>query len=134
MKADTVEVPIPPSANHLWRSVTVEKKNQKIKVIKTEAYTAWMDVAVLTMRCGLSKVRAYPVGIRVTVVGGAGWRANRDLSNAYKAVEDAVRHAGIIEDDNTRFVRRVEMEFVEGGGKAKCLVTVFPLPAEGGAS
>lgn len=127
----TVEVPIPPSTNHLWRVV---RRGGKARVIKSAHYRQWLDVAVLAFRLQLRRVRG-PARLEMVVVGGKGWRSNRDLSNTLKAVEDALVAAGILEDDSTKFVVETRQRFIPGGGLAKCFVGVGPageFKSEGG--
>lgn len=109
-----VEVPVPPSANHLWRTVSRTNRRgvRKTFVTKTPKYKDWLEEAVLLLRCGLSRPQQYPVGVRIVIRGGKGWDARRDLDNATKALIDAVKHSGRIPDDSTEFVTRIELEFV----------------------
>lgn len=123
-----VEVPIPPSMNHLWRAV---RRGGKVRVIRSRHYRSWLDVAILAFRRGLTRVRG-PALVEVVIVGGKGWRANRDLSNTYKATEDALVAAGVLEDDSTQYVTEIRQRFVPGGGLARCFVSVLPATVEDG--
>jgi Holliday junction resolvase RusA-like endonuclease len=51
------------------------------------------------------------VGVRVVIIGGKGWRSNRDLDNTLKPILDLLRYLDIIEEDNTGIVRRIEVTF-----------------------
>jgi Holliday junction resolvase RusA-like endonuclease len=121
-----VEVPIPPSANHLWRTV---RGRRRVRVILSASYRKWLDVAVPLLRIQMDQVKEYPVAILVEIKGGKGWRKNRDCSNAIKAVEDAVKHAGRIVDDNTDYVQGVLAYYVPPdrvGSLARCRVKWVP--------
>ena len=110
----SAEVPIPPSANHLWRAVSRMNRRgiRKTFVTKTLRYKHWLEEAVLLLRCGLSKPRSYPVGVRIAIRGGKGWDVRRDLDNATKALVDAIKHADRIPDDSTEYVDRIELEYI----------------------
>lgn len=117
----TVEMPVPPSANHLWRSV---RTRRGVKVIKRDRYAAWLNTAVMLLRVGMAPV-AGPVRVLVTIRGGKGWPANRDIDNAIKGPIDALRHARRIDGDTCRTVKRAAVEYREPDGRpATCYVTV----------
>lgn len=105
---DGVELPIPPSVNGLWRAL---RRAGKTRVIRSRAYTSWLEQAVLLLRFQLPKATAYPVRVTVTIHRGKGWRSNRDLDNAYKAVSDALVHAERLADDDGDHVAEVVMRF-----------------------
>lgn len=122
----TVEVPIPPSTNHLWRVVRHQRGRRagQATVAKSRQYSSWLEVAVMLLRLGLPRM-AGAVGVTVTIRGGEGWDVSRrDLDNTIKAVCDALVHAGRIPDDTTRFVTRIELRYTptEPGRQAGCLV------------
>lgn len=122
--ANAVEVPIPPSANNLWRTVM---RGGRPRTIRTPEYESWLAVATAKMRVGLTRAEAYPVRVTVEITGGKGWRANRDLGNVDKATEDALKHAEIIVDDSVKYVTEVVLRFRPGAGAAKCVVSVDPV-------
>lgn len=99
---DTVSLPIPPSANQLWRSA---RTSDGVKVYKSKEYSQWLEVAVMLCKMGLDK-RTEPAEIKLHVIGGKGWRKNRDLGNIEKASTDCLKHAGVIADDNTDYVQK----------------------------
>jgi Holliday junction resolvase RusA-like endonuclease len=105
---NTVDLPIPPSTNHLWKSV---HRNGRTRVVLTPEYEAWKSEAVLLVRTSLARVAHYPVVIRVVVYGGKGWRANRDIDNVLKPILDSLVTAERIAGDDTRYVREVVATF-----------------------
>ena len=113
-----VEVPVPPSTNNLYANAG--KKGR----IKSAAYKAWQEQASFCLM-GLS-VPPGPWSIRYTVCAGKGWPENRDLGNAEKPLTDLLVAAGLIEDDCTRYVRRVSVDYdpTEGGPKTIALVRI----------
>lgn len=126
-----VELPVPPSANHLWRSVR-SGRGGKVRVIAAENYRRWLGVAVPLLRLTAPAVRGR-VAVLVAIVGGSGFKVSRDLDNCNKGVLDALRHAGVIDGDDVRVVRRVVAEYRDGaGGPARCEVTVTPWAGGGG--
>ena len=121
-----VEIPIPPSTNHLWRIVKHHrgKRAGQAALAKTQHYESWLEVAVMLLRLGLPRMVG-EVGVSVTIRGGDGWDVGRrDLDNTIKAVCDALRHAGRIPDDTTEYVTRIELRYTppEPGRQAVCLV------------
>lgn len=125
---DTVSLPIPPSANQLWCSA---RTSDGVKVYKSKEYSQWLEVAVMLCRVGLSK-QTQPIELRLNIVGGKGWRKGRDLDNSAKAAGDCLKHAGILIDDNTDYVRRIVIEYtppVKKSDDAKLWVSIKPFVA-----
>lgn len=125
---DTVSLPIPPSANQLWRSA---RTPNGVKVYKSDKYSQWLEVAVMLCKVGLDK-RTEPVEIRLSIHDGKGWRKGRDLDNVSKAAGDCLKHAGILIDDNTDYVKRIVIEYVSRVKKtddAKLCVSIKPFVA-----
>lgn len=123
-----VEVPIPPSTNALWRAVRNRGPGAKVKVVKSAAYRAWTDAAVMLLRLGLPVARS-PVAVRVVITGGKGWAAKRDIDNAVKAVLDAVKLAGRVPDDDCERVTDVYAVYLPpkaNGAAARCEVSFLP--------
>lgn len=117
-------VPVPPSTNALWRAIRTARG--RVKVVRSRGYARWRESAVALMRLALP-VPVPPVGVRITVRGGKGWVARRDLDNVIKAVIDALKDAGRIADDSTAVVTAVTAVFappVVGLG-AGCEVCFF---------
>lgn len=116
------DIPVPPSANHLWRTAHYQEK--KTRVYLSRPYKEWLRVAVPLLSAGLPRFVG-PVSIGLTIHRGPGWRRDRDLSNSFKAAEDALRHAGVIEDDSTEYVQHIVMRFGDRfAQKAYCTITV----------
>lgn len=123
-----LEIPIPPSANQLWR-VARRRGRGKARVIPTVKYAEWLKVAVPLIKRSMPKAAIFPIKITIEVTGGKGWRQGRDISNAIKATEDAIKHAGIIPDDNTDYVVEVNAIYFEPmkpKQQARCLIKHGP--------
>lgn len=121
-----VELPVPPSANHLWRVVLTRKGNAA--VARKDAYVSWIESATIRLRLDMPKVEPadYPVAVRITVLRGKGWDRRRDLDNCVKAILDALRKAERIEDDRGDYVTEVSIRFGPDAATACVLVTVEP--------
>jgi Holliday junction resolvase RusA-like endonuclease len=118
-----VSLPIPPSTNHLWRVVSR-------RVVRSRRYAAWRGQAADLLRMQLPRVTRYPVAVQVTIHGGRGWRADRDLDNVLKAVLDALVASERLVDDSTQYVRSVRLDYrppADTTADAACLVSVEAL-------
>jgi Holliday junction resolvase RusA-like endonuclease len=54
------------------------------------------------------------VRVSVEIIGGKGWRKNRDLDNCLKAILDILQHKGIILDDGCETVTSVAIRYTPG--------------------
>lgn len=100
----SVELPIPPSANHLWIVA-------RGRLIQSRQYKSWLSVAIPLCRVGLPYF-ANPVEIAVMIQGGKGWRSNRDLDNCLKPIIDAIKHASRIKDDSCHYVTGASVRYM----------------------
>lgn len=121
-RVQSVQIPIPPSVNDL--TATVWRGKGRASRVKTAAQREFLTKAEHAIRLGMKPVTAYPVHVSVTVIGGKGFPASRDVSNAIKAAEDALVQAGIIENDSREFVRKSGAEFIQATGPAICFLEV----------
>lgn len=113
-----ITVPPPPSANHIWRT------GRRGRHYRSRNYETWVRLCTLTCR---AQPVACPVVVRIAIHGGKGWRATRDVDNAIKPIVDLLRHLGVIPDDTTEQVRRIEVEYhppQRRGDAARCVVEV----------
>ena len=99
--ADTVFVPIPPSANNLFATVRGRR-------VKSKAYKAWLAEAV-PMLTALAGPESYPCELRYSVFGPM--HGNRDLANLEKPLSDALVAAGCIPDDKIKYVTGVQLRY-----------------------
>lgn len=95
-RVDEIELPVPPSANHIWR--VAGKRN-----VKSRVYADWLDESVPFLRHHFRRFDG-PVEIYLTVVGIP---TNSDLDNRIKPTVDALVQAGVIPTDNCSVVKRV---------------------------
>lgn len=99
-----IELPLPPSGNNLFAN------NRRGGRFKTEAYQAWLSEAVplihfaATGRDGLGQLTGQPARVSgpyaLHMQAGKPDKRKRDLGNLWKALEDALRAGGVIEDDS----------------------------------
>jgi len=102
MNAVALILPWPPTVNHYWKHAAYKTKQGAAKAVtyvgeQGEAYRNAVRVLVLGERVPRGvlsgklavKAFAYPPDHR-----------KRDLDNAWKAVLDSVKYAGVIEDDS----------------------------------
>lgn len=114
------EIPIPPSANRLWRIFGS-------RMHKSKDYVQWLEHVGWLLKRDLPHVRNARVGVRIDVHGGKGFTKRRDMDNCLKPVLDALRESGVIEDDNVQYVKWVCAEYHEPESKkadATCFVGV----------
>jgi Holliday junction resolvase RusA-like endonuclease len=121
----TFTLPIPPSANRLWRNVGG-------RTIKSREYREWEDVAGMTLRLARPRPTPSPAGVHIRITGGKGFNRNRDADNAIKATLDLLRHGGVLGGDSVMTLHDVRCSYAEGpkGGDAKFEVDVFTLGEE----
>ena len=66
-----------------------------------------------------------PYAITMEIIGGSGWRKDRDLDNAWKPVLDLLQHVGIIQEDNCQHITRLVVTYSKGDGRpAECHLTI----------
>lgn len=125
MAEATIEIPMPPSVNRLWRVVKGRGDHKKSTVVCSTNYKRWLRLAVPLMRIGLPAF-AGPVKVTITIRGGKGWLNRRDIGNTDKATLDALVHARRIPDDSCLHVVHEEIVYLLPlpGLEACCWVTV----------
>lgn len=108
-----LKLPFPPSVNNLFNTVGRRR-------IPTEFYQAWQRECRGEIM--VQKVRPItgPVHVRIDLVAPDNRR--RDADNCAKGVIDTLVKAGLIEDDDNRFLRRLNIGWELEG--SPCTVTV----------
>ena len=66
-----------------------------------------------------------PYAITMEIIGGSGWRKDRDLDNAWKPVLDLLQHLNLIQEDNCQHITRLVVTYSKGDGRpAECHLTI----------
>ncbi len=103
----TVEIPVPPSTNHLFATVRGNRR------VKSKAYREWL-AAVFPVLMELRKPKALPAEVCATVYGKV--NKGRDLDNLMKPIGDAIVTAGVLPGDSIKYVTRWSIGY---GGAAQ---------------
>lgn len=93
----------PPTVNHTH-------VYSRGRVFRSENYQRW--ITTNRMLVGNVPPVCGQVRVRVEIFGGSGWRKNRDLDNALKAIMDFLQHCGVIADDGCETVTDVGICFI----------------------
>lgn len=102
----TMTLPWPPSVNHIYRPGRGKDRNARFLTKRALDYRD--EVAAEVVRQDARPKRPLTGSLSVRVLARPPDRRHRDLDNVWKAMLDAIRHAGVIEDD--RFIDRLEIE------------------------
>lgn len=110
-------IEVPPSVNNLFLN------RGKFRV-KSPKYRAWLERNAMSLGLQLRKPTTFPIRLVITILGGKGFRRNRDISNITKAAEDACVFSGLLPDDSVQYVHAVHVSYIDRKTKepAKCLV------------
>ena len=114
-----VEIPVPPSTNHLYAS-------QAKRRIKTRPYKSWLKEATWVLKAALPVLEP-PIKLGITIYGGKGFSIRSDISNRMKAPEDALVKSGRLEDDTVQFVHECRQRYFVPQGTddvARCVLTI----------
>ena len=122
MKIKSFTIPsIPPSSNtRLIRSRTTKQ------LISSSDYRDWKEAATLIVageRFVVDK-KHYPIKVSINVYGGKDFDKRRDLANVEKPICDAMKSAGMIVDDNVKFVNEISMSFKAITGQSYIFVEI----------
>ncbi len=95
----TLDMPIPPSTNRLWRS---GRKNGKTFVYQSSTYKLWItqaDVLFLQQKKGPIKMLRGPFKMTLHLLRPSN-NTRMDIDNRIKAALDYAVRLGLIEDDS----------------------------------
>ncbi len=119
-KTCVYQLPLPPSSNHLWRSVV---RKGRVLVVKSDAYKAWLEEVALLLPRPKHPAEGF-CSVEIMLNGNV-YRA-RDLDNFLKPTIDAVKARGILLDDNLNHVRQITAEFRPSSAAPSLCVAVGP--------
>lgn len=97
------QIPLPPSANRLWRVFGG-------RVCKSRHYVEWLEHVTWLLRREMKPV-AGPAHVSMLLRGGKGITVRSDLDNLIKPTIDALKGAGILVDDNLEHVVGVDARY-----------------------
>jgi crossover junction endodeoxyribonuclease RusA len=112
-------LPFPPSLNGLF-------KNRKGGRVKTDPYKLWIADAQESLLKQLRHKREHVGTVSIDLTLSPPNKARRDLDNTLKAIIDFLVSNKIIQEDDSRFVRRITAEWKEEM-PVGCYVTVHDL-------
>lgn len=114
-RPDGIMVPVPPSANRLWRVWNG-------RVSRAAEYKKWLKECCIEHRAIKNQQVNFPVEVIITLRLGKGYIASRDIDNCIKPAMDLLKPdshkrngdldhegLGIIEDDKVAFVRGIRI-------------------------
>lgn len=84
-------LPYPPTLNNLFRNAAKGR-------VKTDAYNGWLAEALVALRG--QRASKHPGSFRATIILTRPDRRRRDIDNTVKALMDALKKGGVIEDDH----------------------------------
>jgi len=114
-----ITLPFPPSVNDMF--VNAPGKGR----VKSKKYASWTTEAMWSIKSQKIKPIEGEVSISIGLV--APNRRPMDADNRVKAILDAITGAGVIQDDNNRFVRRLSVEWLPSG--EPCTVIIQQIEA-----
>jgi Holliday junction resolvase RusA-like endonuclease len=110
-----VYLPMPPSANHIWKS-------GKGRVYRSKEYTEWLKIAI-----GAFKAAGEQFSERVDVTLELCGKGRGDADNRFKAALDALKQSKVIVDDSKKYVRSVKAFWSDDNLDGNICVTVSPV-------
>lgn len=98
------------------KQIAYNPRTGKTFITASVAVKAWMRVAVSELQHQFREYRIarYPVGIVMVFYFDS--LRSRDLDNACSSVMDALKHAGVIEDDDFKHIDTIQLQY---GGLSK---------------
>jgi crossover junction endodeoxyribonuclease RusA len=106
MTSITLNLPYPPSANHLYADGNARR-------VKSAKYEAWLSEAGWELKKQLQRIvhRYYTVKVEVHYRFGPPDNRRRDLGNLEKCMSDLLVRHGIIKDDS--LIQRAVLEWAD---------------------
>jgi Holliday junction resolvase RusA-like endonuclease len=80
--------------------------------VKSEEYRNWGAKATMMFKLHLTPVPKSSLPVKIVIVVEGKVNKGRDLSNMVKIVEDSLVNAGILPDDNVKYVSGSAIEYV----------------------
>ena len=106
MKRTSVTIGAPISANKMYTP------SKKYGLVKSKKYRQWIDTNLPLVKNGLDKATQFPVKIKIIIMEGYGFTDRSDIDNVIKSAIDLLVKAEIIPDDNIKYIKQCEAEFM----------------------
>ena len=116
-RLDRVTIPIPPSANNLFKNAGKRGR------VPSKEYKQW-TAAVIPLVSRLRPPASYPCQFFCCLVGKV--NQQRDGDNCQKPLLDVCKKAGVITDDNLKRVRGGCWHYEETAGEPECIIWFEP--------
>lgn len=116
----SITLPMPPSVNAMYSSAGKRR-------VKSKVYTMWTQEAGLKLNTQHPKPIKGEVSIRIGLVAQS--NRHQDADNRVKAVLDLLTTHKIIEDDSNKYVRDLNVRWLDQG--PACSVTITPMGEQG---
>ena len=121
VKQVVLTIPIPPSANAIWRA-------WRGRILRSKRYEAWRWECSLLL--GRQPMVETPCSVEIVIYGGKGFTLAHDLDNLCKPTLDLLRLVRVIPEDSAKYVELVQCRYVKPkrkGDVAACKVWVTTL-------
>jgi crossover junction endodeoxyribonuclease RusA len=112
-----LSIPFPPSVNRLWRATKTGK------VYRSKEYVDWTKEALWEIK-EQAKRRRISGQYKLTIEAVRPDKRKRDIGNLEKAINDALVHSGIVDDDH--LCEWIVAKWVPEG--PPCLITLEAIP------
>jgi len=119
----TCWLPFPPSVNNAFTQGMVRGK---IRRFPSKAYKFWRAEAVVRIRASWRAKPPVAAPVTVMLALTPKDRRPRDADNYCKPVLDALVVAGVLQDDNSRYVRAITPTWENPAEEAGVVVTILP--------
>jgi Holliday junction resolvase RusA-like endonuclease len=114
---NSCEIGVPISANAMYTRT-------KTGMAKSKKYRQWLELNVPLVESLLDKPTCFPVSIEVVVMDGNDWKHGRDIDNVAKPLVDLLVKSGVLPDDSTQYVEKVDLKFLGGSRKSPTLTWI----------
>lgn len=123
-----VEIPIPPSANALWRPRFRRTRSGRMVFAgmkRSDKYKEWISDASESL-AGYPTIPPGLIEVHIEIQGGTGFRRDRDADNCIKPCVDILRHAFLLDTDTVQRMVLATARYLEPKLKktARCWVIV----------
>jgi len=124
-EAIVLELPFPPNVNHYWRSLVIKGKLRVLISKRGRQYRE--DVGTVVLLAGSPRLKGI---VEVSILAYYPDRRRRDLDNLLKGPLDALKAAGVYEDDS--LIHRLEIARMRVQKPGKLIIAIEPVEDNNG--